>query len=163
MSLIPAEPVPEAVQAARIAELGPWVEAFRKENDQLWPAPGTGASGPAGSYRRRYPWPECWTEHRALVRQMISLRSWTQALDRNDMNAAAFWGGGYDRWERHIREVTAPLVQDISRVCMVAGVCTHVDMSKPRQTADTRGSARRRRSPVRVHVGATELVGFLGT
>ena len=41
--------------------------------------------------------------------------------------------GDCDRWFRHVEEVTAVMMQDISRVCMVAGLTCHVDMTKPQR------------------------------
>ena len=64
------------------------------------------------------------------------MRAWTLALETGDLKAADAFGGNYDRWIRHVEEVTGPMVQDISRVCIVAGVGLHVDPSTPRCRAE---------------------------
>jgi peptidoglycan hydrolase-like protein with peptidoglycan-binding domain len=133
VSLQPASAVPESVQAAVLAELTPWVKVFRERHPVLWPASGKGPQGPAGSLRRRYPWPDCWTQHPDLVTELHCLKAWTEAIDNGDLTAQAAYGGGFDRWTRHVNEVTAPLVQEIGRVCMAGGVGSHVDMTKPRR------------------------------
>ena len=56
--------------------------------------------------------------------------------------------GDCDRWFRHVEEVTAVMMQDISRVCMVAGLTGHVDMTKPQ-----RGEGERPPTQVRVRRG----------
>jgi hypothetical protein len=124
-------PIPEAVKAAQLAELTPWVEMFREGHSELWPAPGTGVQGPAGSYRRRYAWPECWTLHTALVTELQCLKLWTEAIRAGNLDHVAAFGGGFDRWMRHIREVTAPMVQEIARVCMPGGLNFHRNPAVP--------------------------------
>jgi hypothetical protein len=133
LSLVPVDPVPDSIFSAVLAELKPWVDAFRKRHAHLWPAPGTGAQGPAGSYRRRYPWPTCWAEHPALLLDLTHLRSWTLALEAGDLAIADTYGGDFDRWMRHVEEVTGTIVQVISRVCMAGGIGIHSDMSGERR------------------------------
>jgi hypothetical protein len=136
ISLVPLEPLPDSVRMAQIEELTPWVDRFRKAHAEYWPEPGTGAQGPAVSYRRRYPWPHCWKEHPSLVTNLRCLRRWTVAIESGDLETADAYGGDYDRWIRHVEEVTAPLVQDIGRVCMAGGVGFHIDPASPRRRAD---------------------------
>jgi hypothetical protein len=60
-----------------------------------------------------------WDLHRSLI-TTCSVRAWTLALETGDLKAADAFGGNYDRRIRHV-EVTGPMVQDISWVCIVAG------------------------------------------
>ena len=131
LSLVPVTPVPEAVEAARMAELAPWVQAFRFRWAQLWPAPGTGVQGPAGSYRRRYPWPECWTAHPSLVTELQCLKLWADAIEEGNLATAEAIGGGFKAWGYYVHEITGPMVQEIARVCMSAGVLFHRDPAVP--------------------------------
>jgi hypothetical protein len=67
------------------------------------------------------------------VADLTCLKLWTEAIETGDLTTAAAYGGGFDRWARHLRDVTRPMVQDISRVCMAGGMPMHVDMSTPRR------------------------------
>lgn len=133
INLVLPEPLHESVRAAQLAELAPWVKEFSKQHAELWPAAGTGPQGPVGSYRRRFPWPDCWGDHPSLVIELQVLRMWSDALAYGDVDLAEVCGGDAAQWLRHVEDVTGPRVQTISRVCMVTGTMSHVDMTKPRR------------------------------
>ncbi len=118
LSLVPTSPVPEPVQAARVAELEPWVQTFRERHSHLWPERATGVQGPVGTYKVRHPWPTCWPVHAALVTELTCLKLRTEAIEAGNLPTAAALGGGFDRWTRHVRDITATMVQEIGRVCM---------------------------------------------
>jgi len=100
LSLVPKQPLAKSVEAARVVDLGRWVQAFRDQYSDLWPAPGTGVQGPAGTYRRRYSWPECWTAHVSLVIELRCLKRWTEAIEEWELDIAEAMGGGFDQCER---------------------------------------------------------------
>jgi hypothetical protein len=138
--------------------------AFRNVYIELWPAAGKGPRGPAGSYSRRYAWPECWQDHAGLVTELHTLKSWTEALETGNLTGAAAYGGGYDEWIRHVREVTAPMVQEIGRVCMAGDFASHVDMSVPLRGREHRHRPRwhTRRHPSPTGHSAVAVAGVSG-
>jgi len=131
LSLVQMTPVPERIAAARMAELTPWVEVFREQYSSLWPVHGTGVQGPAGSARRRYPWPGCWALHASLVTELRCLKRWTEAVEEGDLETAEAMGGGFNEWIHHVREVAGEMVQEIAQICMAGGVNFHRSTAVP--------------------------------
>ncbi len=64
--------------------------------------------------------------------EFVWLRSWTTAVESGDVELQEAHGGPWDRWLRHFREHTVPMVREISMLCMVSGTTKHVDPAVPR-------------------------------
>lgn len=82
-----------------------------------------------------------WLLHRKTAIELPAY-GLTVALETGDLEVAAVYGGGYDRWIRHVREVTNPLVQQVSQVCMAGGAGLHVDPGHRSPTPSRRSAPR---------------------
>lgn len=115
----------------RILALLPFVAGLRATFARQWPAQGV-QQGRPGQYTRAWPFPECWALHPELVMEFAWLRSWTTAVETGDVELQDAHGGPWDRWLRHVREATVPMVREIAQLCMLSGTNQHVDPLVPR-------------------------------
>jgi hypothetical protein len=118
------------VAQERLIALLPFVGGVRNTFARQWPAQGV-EQGRPGHATRTYPFPDCWPLHPELVTEFGLLRQWTTVIESGEIEPAAY-GGEYDRWSRHVREVTVAMVREISQLCMATGATTHVDPAVPR-------------------------------
>jgi hypothetical protein len=114
----------------RVIALAPFVGGVRNTFARQWPAQGV-EQGRPGHYTRTYPFPDCWPLHSELVTEFHLRRQWTTVIESGEIEPAAY-GGEYDRWSRHVREVTVAMVREISQLCMATGATKHVDPMVPR-------------------------------
>ncbi len=131
--LVSIDHLPEAEQD-QITAVVPWVAGLRAARSREWPARGV-SQGRPGHYPRTYPCPECWPLHPDLVMEFIMLRIWTEAIESGELSLRDF-GGEYDRWSRHITDMTVPQVRKISQLCVASGTTIHVDPSVERPGAE---------------------------
>jgi hypothetical protein len=131
----------------RVLALAPFVAGLRATFARQWPAQGV-EQGRPGQSARTWPFPECWPLHPELVMEFAWLRSWTAAVETGDVELQEAHGGAWDRWLRHVREATVPMVREIAQLCMLSGTNQHVDPTVPRQ-----GFGRARRSHMRATPG----------
>lgn len=116
--------LPEAEQE-RITALLPFVGGLRIEFSRESQAPGVDQGRP-GHFTRTFPFAECWPLHRAPVTNFSQLRVWTEVLESGELALTAY-GGEYDRWSRHIQDVTVPMMRKIGQLCVLSGTTVHVD------------------------------------
>jgi hypothetical protein len=115
----------------RVLGLAPFVAGLRTTFARQWPAQGV-EQGRPGQSARTWPFPDCWPLHPELVMEFAWLRSWTAAVETGDVELQEAHGGAWDRWLRHVREATVPMVREIAQLCMLSGTNQHVDPSVPR-------------------------------
>lgn len=130
----------------RITAALPFVGGLRIEFSREWPAAGVDQGRP-GHFTRTYPWAECWPLHGALVTEFSLLRAWTEVLESGEVALTAY-GGEFDRWSRHIQDVTVPMMRRIGQLCALSGTTVHVDPAVPRPGS---GAARSHRWGRPVH------------
>jgi hypothetical protein len=129
--LVAIDHLPTAEQE-EIMALVPYVGGVKALFARQWPAAGVHQGRP-GHYTRGFPFADCWPLHSELVLEFMSSRRWTADLESGGLAPGAF-GGEYDRWMRHLREVTVAMVREVSQLCMASGAIQHIDPSVPRQS-----------------------------
>jgi hypothetical protein len=139
ITLIPLDPTAklaanirhlDTASQERITALVPFVGGLRSTFARQWPARGVDQGRP-GHHTRTYPFPDCWPLHPELVTEFALLRRWTSVIESGELELVTY-GGEYDRWSRHVREVTVAAVREISQLCMASGATKHVDPAVPR-------------------------------
>jgi hypothetical protein len=115
----------------RVLALVPFVAGLEATFARQWPAIGV-EQGRPGHFTRTWPFPDCWPLHPELVMEFAWLRSWTTAVETGDVELQEAHGGAWDRWLRHVREATVPMVREIAQLCMLSGTNQHVDPTVPR-------------------------------
>jgi hypothetical protein len=115
----------------RVLALVPFVAGLRSTFARQWPAEGV-EQGRPGHFIRTWPFPDCWPLHPELMLEFAWLRSWTTAVETGDVELQEAHGGAWDRWLRHVREATVPMVREIAQLCMLSGTNQHVDPAVPR-------------------------------
>ena len=126
--------LPETEQERIIALLS-FVGGLRVAFSREWPASGVDQGRP-GHFTRTFPWADCWPLHPSLVTEFSQLRVWTGVCESGELTLMAY-GGEYDRWSRHIQDVTVPMVRRIGQLCVLSGTTVHVDpaMARPGSAA----------------------------
>ena len=131
--------LPEEEQE-RIIALLPFAGGLRIAFAREWPAAGVDQGRP-GHFTRTYPWADCWPLHGAVVIEFSQLRIWTELFEAGEFALTAY-GGEFDRWSRHIQDVTVPMMRRIGQMCVLSGTTVHVDPAVPRPGSGTARSHR---------------------